>query len=113
MTRGCRGRTFLATLMALWVAAMPFFHITHDLENHLWSPTTTPGFCEDQCDTSEHKVTNFQRDCFHVRIRDYVLIEIDDIPFFVSVDTFLPELSVPIINESVSLFPPSRAPPLA
>ena len=98
--------------MALWVVATPLLHISHDMESHSWPTNTAPGFCEADCDTSEHKVTSLQRDCLHVRIRDYALTESGESAVFETVEATVAERPVLTRSKTVSPLPPSRAPPL-
>ena len=69
-------RTFVAILMALWVAITPLVDVTHDPATNKWFSVSELGLCKVDCDTSEHKNTNLRHDCCHARMRDFTLIEI-------------------------------------
>ena len=112
LTEGNLGRTFSAFLLALLVAIIPLVDLAHDINSHTWSITPEPGFCEADCDVSEHKLTNLHHDCSHVRIRDYTPVELGSNSFFESVETFSDQLAVTARKETLLSRPPSRSPPL-
>ena len=105
-------RTFVVILMAMWVAITPLVNLAHDLNSHTWSITPEPGYCEADCDFSEHNKTNLNHDCSHVRIRDYTPVELGSNSFFESVETFSDQLAVTARKETLLSRPPSRSPPL-
>ena len=105
-------RTFVAILMAMWVAITPLVDVAHDLASHNWFSFSEFGLCKIDCDTSEHKNTNLRHDCSHVRIRDYTPVALGSNSFFESVETFSDQLAVTARKETLLSRPPSRSPPL-
>ena len=69
-------RTFVAILMAMWVAITPLVDVAHDLASHNWFAYSEFGLCKVDCETSEHKNTILRHDCCRARLRDFTAIEI-------------------------------------
>ena len=106
-------RTFVAILMAMWVAITPLVDVAHDLASHNWFSFSEFGLCKVDCDTSEHKNTNLRHDCCRARLRDFTAIEIGGGLFFENADRMHIFPKQVFSSKTLSPLPPLRAPPLS
>ena len=106
-------RTFVAILMAMWVAITPLVDVAHDLASHNWFSFSEFGLCKVDCDTSEHKNTNLRHDCCRARLRDFTAIEIGSGLFFENEDRMHIFPKQVFSTKTLSPLPPLRAPPLS
>ena len=106
-------RTFVAILMAMWVAITPLVDVAHDLASHSWFSFSEFGLCKVDCDTSEHKNTNLRHDCCRARLRYFTAIEIGGGLFFENEDRVHIFPKQVFSSKTLSPLPPLRAPPLS